>query len=116
MMRLHGHALRLTIIVDDTDTWRHKPLFTEIVHRAHAFGLAGATVLRGVEGFGATSVVHTTRLLSMADDLPTAVIIIDEEDRIRAFMSQLEELPISGLVTVQPVEVVHYKGREAAAT
>ncbi|MET7433061.1 DUF190 domain-containing protein [Streptomyces flaveolus] len=116
MMRLHGRALRLTIIVDDTDTWHHKPLFTEIVHRAHAFGLAGATVLRGVEGFGATSVVHTTRLLSMADDLPTAIMIIDEEDRIRAFMTQLEELPISGLVTVQEVEVVHYKGREAAAT
>ncbi|MGW7255695.1 DUF190 domain-containing protein [Streptomyces sp. NPDC054834] len=115
MMRLHGRALRLTIIVDDTDTWHHKPLFTEIVHRAHAFGLAGATVFRGVEGFGATSVVHTTRLLSMADDLPTAVVIVDEEDRIRAFMSQLEELPVSGLITMQEVEVVHYKGRETAA-
>jgi PII-like signaling protein len=115
-MRLHGRALRLTIIVDDTDTWHHKPLFTEIVHRAHAFGLAGATVFRGVEGFGATSVVHTTRLLSMADDLPTAVVIVDEEDRIRAFMSQLEELPISGLITMQEVEVVHYRGRETAAS
>jgi PII-like signaling protein len=52
----------------------------------------------------------------MADDLPTAIMIIDEEDRIRAFMTQLEELPIRGLVTVQEVEVVHYKGREAAAT
>ncbi|MFE7973843.1 DUF190 domain-containing protein [Streptomyces shenzhenensis] len=116
MMALHGRALRLTIIVDDTDTWHHKPLFTEIVHRAHAFGMAGATVFRGVEGFGATSVVHTTRLLSMADDLPTAVVIVDEEDRVRAFMSQLDELPINGLITLQEVEVVHYKSQEAAAS
>ncbi|WP_344050258.1 DUF190 domain-containing protein [Streptomyces thermoalcalitolerans] len=116
MMRLHGRALRLTIIVDDTDTWHHKPLFTEIVHRAHAFGLAGATVFRGSEGFGETSVVHTTRLLSMADDLPTAVVIVDEEDRVRAFMSQLEELPISGLITLEEVEVVHYKGRDTTAS
>lgn len=115
-MRLQGRALQLTIIVDDTDTWQHKPLFTEIVHRAHAFGLAGATVFRGMEGFGATSVVHTTRLLSMADDLPTAVVIVDEEDRVRAFMSQLEELSVSGLVTVHEVEVVHYAGRETEAS
>ncbi|MFE9610708.1 DUF190 domain-containing protein [Streptomyces sp. NPDC006012] len=116
MMTLHGHALRLTIVVDDTDTWHHKPLFTEIVRRAHAFGMAGATVFRGAEGFGATSVVHTTRLLSMADDLPAAIVIIDEADRVRAFMDELEDLPISGLITVQEVEVIHYKGRESAAT
>jgi uncharacterized protein len=114
-MTLHGRALRLTIVVDDTDTWHHKPLFSEIVHRAHAFGMAGATVFRGVEGFGVTSVVHTTRLLSMADDLPAVIVVVDEEDRVRAFLSQLEELPISGLMTMQEVEVVHYKGREAAA-
>ncbi|MEU4925465.1 DUF190 domain-containing protein [Streptomyces yokosukanensis] len=112
-MRLTGRALRLTIFVDDTDTWHHKPLFTEIVHRAHRAGLAGATVLHGVEGFGASSVVHTTRLLSMADDLPAVVVIVDEEERIRAFMTELEELPIDGLVTVQEVEVVRYGGRKA---
>jgi PII-like signaling protein len=106
----------MTIFVDDTDTWHHKPLFTEIVHRAHEAGLAGATVFRGVEGFGATSVVHTTRLLSMADDLPAAVVLVDEEERIRSFMSQLADLPIEGLVTLETVEVVHYKGREAAST
>jgi PII-like signaling protein len=106
----------MTILVDDTDTWHHKPLFTEIVERAHAFGLAGASVFRGVEGFGATSIVHTTRLLSMADDLPTAIVIVDEEDRIRAFVSELEELSIGGLITLQEVEVIHYRGRGAGGT
>ncbi|MEU1406728.1 DUF190 domain-containing protein [Streptomyces sp. NPDC005728] len=115
-MRLSGRALRMTIFVDDTDTWHRKPLFTEIVHRAHAAGLAGASVFRGVEGFGASSVVHTTRLLSMADDLPAAVVIVDEEERIRSFMAQPEELPLEGLVTVEEVEVVHYQGREGTNT
>lgn len=112
-MELMGRALRMTVFVDDTDTWHHRPLYTEIVHRAHKAGLAGASVFRGVEGFGASSIVHTTRLLSMADDLPTAVVIVDEEDRIRAFLPQLDELAIEGLVTLEEVQVVHYVGREA---
>ncbi|SDD31525.1 DUF190 domain-containing protein [Streptomyces prasinopilosus] len=100
-MELMGRALRMTVFVDDTDTWHHRPLYTEIVHRTHGAGLAGASVFRGVEGFGASSTVHTTRLLSMADDLPTAVVIVDEEDRIRAFLPQLDELAIEGLVTLE---------------
>ncbi|MFG2884615.1 DUF190 domain-containing protein [Streptomyces sp. NPDC048297] len=115
-MRLSGRTLCLTIFVDDTDTWHHRPLFTEIVHRAHQAGLAGATVFRGVEGFGSGSIVHTTRLLSLADDLPAAIVIVDEEERIRSFIPELAELSIEGLVTVHEVEVVHYKGREDAGT
>ncbi|MGY3205871.1 DUF190 domain-containing protein [Streptomyces sp. TE5632] len=114
-MELMGRALRMTVFVDDTDTWHHRPLYTEIVHRAHEAGLAGASVFRGVEGFGASSIVHTTRLLSMADDLPTMVVIVDEEDRIRAFLPQLDELAIEGLVTLEEVQVVHYVGREAVS-
>ncbi|MET7607631.1 DUF190 domain-containing protein [Streptomyces avermitilis] len=114
-MKLTGRALRMTVFVDDTDTWHHKPLYTEIVRRAHAAGLAGASVFRGVEGFGASSIVHTTRLLSMADDLPTVVVIVDEEDRIRSFLPQLDELAIEGLVTLEEVQVVHYVGREGVS-
>ncbi|MER6831325.1 DUF190 domain-containing protein [Streptosporangium sp. NPDC000563] len=101
-----GRALRLTIFVDDTDTWRHRPLYTEIVHRAHAAGLAGASVFRGIEGFGATSMVHTTRLLSMADHLPVIVTIVDTEARIRAFLPRLDDLLTEGLATLDEVEVV----------
>lgn len=72
-MNLSGKALRCTIFIGEDDTWRHKPLFTEIVHRAHEAGLAGATVLRGIEGFGASSRIHTTRLLSLSEDLPVVV-------------------------------------------
>ncbi|WP_440106317.1 DUF190 domain-containing protein [Streptosporangium sp. H16] len=105
-----GRALRLTIFVDDTDTWHHRPLYTEIVHRAHAAGLAGASVFHGLEGFGTTSIVHTSRLLSMADELPVAITIVDTEERIRAFLPQLDDLLTEGLAILDEVEVVRHRG------
>ena len=114
-MKLEGPALRLTIFVGESDQWHHRPLYTEIVHRAHAVGLAGASVLRGVEGYGASNHIHTTRLLSLSDDLPVAVIIVDTEERIRAFLPELDELISEGLAIVDPVEVIRYVGRNGRA-
>jgi PII-like signaling protein len=111
-MRIESPAVRLTIFIGEDDVWHHKPLYHEIVHRAHRTGLAGASVLRGIEGFGASSRVHTTRLLSLSQDLPIAIVIVDEEDRIRAFLPQLDELVAEGLVIIDPVEVIRYVGRE----
>ncbi|WP_035847195.1 DUF190 domain-containing protein [Kitasatospora azatica] len=108
--RLSGPALRLTVLVGDTDTWHHRPLATEIVHRAHAAGLAGASVFHGVEGFGAGSAVHSARLLSMSEDLPVAVVIVDEADRVRAFLAGLTDLLTGGLVMLDEVEVVDLAG------
>lgn len=110
-MRLSGLALRLTIFVDVDDVWHHKPVYHEIVHRAHKAGLAGATVLRGIEGFGATSQIHTTRLLSLAEDLPAVIIIVDSEDRIREFLPQVEELIDEGMIILDEVEVIRYVGK-----
>jgi PII-like signaling protein len=104
--RISGPALRLTVYVGDTDTWHHRPLATEIVHRAHHAGLAGASVFHGVEGFGAGSRVHSARLLSLSEDLPVAVVIVDEEQRVRDFLPRLAELVGGGLVTLEQVEVV----------
>lgn len=113
-MRLQGPAKRLTILVGETDQWHHKPLYTEIVHRAHAAGMAGATVLRGIEGYGASQHVHTTRILSLSEDLPVAVVIVDDAERISAFLPQLDELITEGLVVLDDVEVIAYRGRGAA--
>jgi PII-like signaling protein len=109
-MRLTGTALRLTIMIGESDRWHHKPLYTEIVHRAHKAGLAGATVLQGVEGFGATSLIHSARLLSLSDDLPVVIIMVDTHDRIDAFLPQLEELASEGLVILDDCEVIRYVG------
>lgn len=112
MTRLTGRALRLTVYIGENDTWHHKPLFTEIVHRAHAAGLAGASVFRGIEGFGASSLIHTSRLLSLSEDLPVAVVVVDTERRIREFLPHLDELVGEGLVTLDECEVIRYVGRD----
>ncbi|MEV7731516.1 DUF190 domain-containing protein [Streptomyces sp. NPDC088921] len=114
MTRLTGSALRVTVYVGENDTWHHKPLYTEIVHRAHAAGLAGASVFRGIEGFGASSLIHTSRLLSLSEDLPVAVVIVDNETRVREFLPQLDELITEGLVTLDHCEVIRYAGRDDA--
>lgn len=113
-MKLEGPAKRLTILVGETDQWHHRPLYTEIVHRAHRAGMAGATVLRGIEGYGASQHVHTTRILSLSEDLPVAVVIVDDATRIDALLPQLDELITEGLVVIDEVEVVTYRGRGAA--
>ena len=110
MTRLTGSALRVTVFIGENDTWHHKPLYTEIVHRAHAAGLAGASVFRGIEGFGASSMIHTSRLLSLSEDLPVAIVIVDTEERVRAFLPELDELVTEGLVILDDCEVIRYVG------
>ena len=110
-MKLQGPAMRLTVFVGESDQWHHRPVYTEVVHRAHAAGLAGASVMRGIEGYGASSRIHTSRFLSLSDDLPVAIVIIDSEAKIEAFLPQLDELITEGLVILDPVRVIKYAGR-----
>ncbi|MFI9308425.1 DUF190 domain-containing protein [Streptomyces triculaminicus] len=117
MMPAPVTALRLTVYVGESDTAAGsgglgglggRPLYSEIVHRAHAAGLAGASVFRGIEGFGASSRIHTSRLLSLSEDLPVAVVIVDAAERVRAFLPVLRELTgpgSGGLITLDEVEI-----------
>jgi PII-like signaling protein len=111
-MDLNGRAQRLTVFVGDSDHYHHHSLATEIVHRAQAAGLAGCSVFRGSEGFGASRQLHTSHLLSLSEDLPVAIVIIDAAERIQRFLPVLDELVTEGLVIVDDVTVHRYVGRE----
>ena len=112
-MKLEEPATRLTIFVGADDRWHHKALYSEIVHRAHESGLAGASVLHGLEGYGASSLIHTDRILDLADNLPVVIVIVDSYDAIRGFLPHLDELVTEGLIIMDPVEVIRYAGGEA---
>jgi PII-like signaling protein len=112
VVKLAGRAVRLTIFVGEGDLWHHKPLYAEIVHRAHKAGLAGATVVRGLEGFGASSRIHTAHPFRLSEDLPLVIVIVDSEERIRAFHPLLDDLDIGGLVFLDEVEVFRYAAGE----
>ena len=107
-VKLSGRALRLSIFIGGDDVWHHKALYSEIVLRAHRAGLAGATVIRGIEGYGASSRIHTAHLFRLSSDLPMLIVIVDAEERVREFLPQLDELGLSGLVTLDEVHVVRY--------
>jgi PII-like signaling protein len=111
-MRLTGEAKLLRIFVGERDKVDHKPLYEVLVHRAKAVGLAGATVLRGVEGFGAESIIHKAKLLELSEDLPFVIEIVDSEEKIAAFLKTVDELfgaaNCGGLVTLERVEIVKY--------
>lgn len=105
---MQGPAQRVTIFIGESDRHNRKPLYAEIVHRAHQRGLAGASVFRGLEGFGASSRIHTSRLLSLTEDLPLAIVIVDTAEKIAPFLDEVAELVTGGLVIVDDVHVHTY--------
>ena len=102
-----GYLLR--IFVGESDRLGHRPLYEEIVLKAREAGLAGATVLRGVMGFGRNSILHTAKILRLSEDLPMVIEIVDSLEKVKAFMPQLDDMIKDGLVTLEEVKVIHYK-------
>ena len=109
-MRIEGEGKLLRIFVGESDRWHGKPLYQAIVERVRAEGLAGATVVRGIEGFGADSRLHTSRILRLSEDLPVVIEIVDSAERIDAVLPLLDEMVSEGLVTVEKVQVIAYRG------
>lgn len=107
-MHITGPGLRLRIYIGETDHWQGRPLYDALVVQARKMGLAGATVLRGVEGFGARSRLHTAKVLRLSENLPMVVEIVDREDRVRAFLDECDKMIGGGLVTLDGVEILKY--------
>jgi PII-like signaling protein len=107
---IEGAAKKLSAYIGENDHYEGKPLYTALVEASKKAGCAGATVLRGVEGFGATSVIHTDQWLRMSSDLPVVVVVIDIESRIIALSEVFRAMVGDGLVTIEDVYVVQYRG------
>lgn len=108
-MKIPEEGYLLRIFVGESDRFGHHPLYEAIVLKAREQGLAGATVLRGLMGFGKHSILHTAKILRLSEDLPMVVEIVDSLDKIEAFLPQLDEMISDGLVTLETVKVIHYK-------
>jgi len=106
----HGKLLR--IFIGDSDRWEGRPLHEALVDAAQKHGLAGATVLHGMMGYGANSRVHTASILRLSADLPLVVEIVDLPERIEAFLPVVDQMVKEGLVTIEAAEVLIYRKRE----
>lgn len=102
-----GYLLR--VFVGESDRHNHRPLYEAIVLKAREAGLAGATVVRGVMGFGKHSILHTAKILRLSEDLPMVVEIADSLERIEQFLPLLDEMISDGLVTLEKVRVIQYR-------
>ncbi len=108
-MKLPEEGVLLRIFIGESDTYKGKALYQEIVLKARELNLAGATVLRGIMGFGAMSRIHTARLLRLSEDLPVVIEIVDREERIQTIIPFLDETVRQGLVTMEKVRVIKYR-------
>lgn len=113
-MKIEGEGQLLRIFVGESDRWHGRPLYEAIVRRAREEGLAGATVLRGMEGFGAHSRIHTSNLLRLSADLPVVVEIVDLPERIERFLPLLDEMVEEGMITLEKAHIIAYRHGEGS--
>jgi uncharacterized protein len=113
-MQIPKQALLLRIFFGEDDKFEGSPLYEAIVLKAREMHLAGATVLRGPMGFGASSRLHTTKILRLSEDLPLVIEIVDSEEKINEFLPVLDGMMASGLITLEKVQVLQYGDKKPA--
>ena len=115
MRGLEGEGILVRVFIGESDHWQHQPLSLALLERLRQEHFAGATVFHGVAGFGAHSVLHTTRVLRLSEDLPVVIEIVDSEDRMARLTEILDEMVGEGLVTMEKVRVIKYAARPTAS-
>ena len=108
MSKLTGEKLLMRIFIGESDRFEHKPLYEALVELLRKEGFAGATVLRGISGFGAHSVYHTQKLLDLSADLPLIVEVVDSQEKIDAIMPRIDEMMGGGMITLDKATVIRY--------
>jgi uncharacterized protein len=104
-----GQLLR--IFIGESDRWNGKPLYEAIILKAREMGIAGATMLRGLMGYGVASRIHTAKILRLSEDLPIVIEIVDGEEQISRLLPAIDEMIGEGLVTLEQVRVIHYRNK-----
>src|SRR4051812_39280190 len=115
-MRTEAQAHLLRIFVNESDRWEGRAVYETIVRAARDQGLAGATVLRAIEGFGAGGRIHSVKVLHLSEDVPIVVEIIDTPERIAAFLPTLDKIVAEGIVTLEKIHVLTYRRNNSEAT
>jgi PII-like signaling protein len=110
-MTLEGEGLLARIYIGESDTYEGRPLYDAIVRLLRERGIRGASVFKGIEGFGRSSRVHTTRILALSEDLPILIEVVDAAERLRPVLDELEPMIGGGLVTIERVEVIVYRAK-----
>lgn len=111
-MKIPEEGQLLRIFIGESDKWEGKPLYEAIILKAREMGIAGATMLRGLMGYGAASRIHTAKILRLSEDLPIVVEIVDSPAKIAALLPTVEEMVREGLVTLENVRVLQYRSGE----
>lgn len=112
IMKLPEEGVLLRIFIGEDDFFHGKPLYELIVEEARAQNLAGATVLKGIMGYGAHSRLHTSKVLRLSEDLPVVIELVDKEERINAFLPFIDEHVKEGLITLEKVKVIQYRTKD----
>jgi hypothetical protein len=113
-MTINQNGVLLRVFIGESDRYEHQPLYEAILRQARQLGLAGATVLRGIEGFGANSLVHRAGILTMSTDLPIVVEIVESEENIKRLLPHLEAMVQEGMITMEYVIVLLYRHQDKA--
>jgi len=113
-MHIESDAKRVTVFIGESDRWHHQPLHTALVEMLRREGCAGATVVKGVEGFGKDSRIHTASILRLSEDLPVVLTFVDSAERVEAVMPHVEEMVGAGLITIEDVHVRRYSDSSGA--
>ncbi len=108
-MKISEEGRLLRIFIGEPDRWHKQPLYEAIILKAREMGIAGATMLRGMMGYGATSRIHTAKILRLSEDLPVVIEIVDSSEKIAALLPAIEEMVQEGLVTLEAAQAIHYR-------